>query len=232
MGKKSGDFVQREFISNSSDWVLILMIKKRILNHLYMATIFTTKINSILICLILFINVSCEKKGKSEKEILILKKSYENGFFKEGYIKKNVKVGKWIWSDSITNEKLIEVFYTDTIIGCRKNKLSLKRYFDKNKLFLIEKVLNEEQIIGLKIINPNLYTNNILNNNEYHEAGQGLYLFYCSQCHVSTKKVSKCIKNIQDFSQSFNKINTHRDIHLNNEEINQLFLYLKKIKNK
>ncbi|HEX8577756.1 MAG TPA: hypothetical protein VF677_15825 [Flavobacterium sp.] len=188
-----------------------------------------SKINILFVYVLLLINVSCINKAQDEKEIVTLRKVHENGFLKEGYIKDSIKIGNWIWKDSITNEKLIEVFYTDTIIGGTKTNLSLKKYFDRKKLFLIEKVLNEEQIIGLKVMNPNLYHMNILNDNQYHEAGQGLYLFYCSKCHLSPKKVIGFINNIDSFSQSLKKNNSHKDINLNKEEVNQLFLYLKKL---
>ncbi|MBC7523117.1 MAG: hypothetical protein H7239_01560 [Flavobacterium sp.] len=122
----------------------------------------------------------------------------------------------------------MDIYYVDTVIGLKTNKLQLKKYFNKDKLFLIERVLNDEQIIGLKVVNYPLYSN-LLNNNEYHEAGQGMYLFYCMQCHLNKNIIkNNSVINYNVFFKSFKKNKIHQEIILNNEEFNQLYIYIKK----
>lgn len=187
-----------------------------------------SKINIFFCFTILFINYSCTRKVNDEKVTTAPIKLFENGILKVGFIKNNLKVGKWVYYDSITKQKVMDIYYVDTVIGLKTNKLQLKKYFNKDKLFLIERVLNDEQIIGLKVVNYPLYSN-LLNNNEYHEAGQGMYLFYCMQCHLNKNIIkNNSVINYNVFFKSFKKNKIHQEIILNNEEFNQLYIYIKK----
>jgi hypothetical protein len=187
------------------------------------------EISIFFIFIFYFFIITCVEKPKNEERIQTLNKLYENGFSKIGYTVNNKKVGKWIWRDSITNEKLIEFFYSDTLLGENKNNLTIKKYFEKNKLFLIEKIINENQIIGLKVIDTNMYKDNILNDKEYHEAGQGIFLFYCSNCHFGGKKIINNLEDVDTISIILKQNKVHKNIKLNKEEINQIYYYLKKI---